>query len=153
MENKFLSCLRSSHRRCSVRKGVLRNFAKFTGKHLCQSLFFNKTPFFTSLFFYRTPLGGCFCCFPRVFIFQRNVPQNTGDMHPKMMVNFQQDKRIAELKLLIPAYNLIGPEEHILHRFTWLTSHFLSSIVISKKFGRNKCLNFFSKACFSKIEI
>ena len=25
-----------------VRKGVLRNFAKFTGKHLCQSLFFNK---------------------------------------------------------------------------------------------------------------
>ena len=25
-----------------MRKGVLRNFAKFTGKHLCQSLFFNK---------------------------------------------------------------------------------------------------------------
>ena len=23
-------------------KGVLRNFTKFTGKHLCQSLFFNK---------------------------------------------------------------------------------------------------------------
>ena len=34
--------LRSSHLRCSVRKGVLRNFAKFTGKHLCESLFFNK---------------------------------------------------------------------------------------------------------------
>ena len=33
---------RSSHRRCSVKKGVLKNFAKFTGKHLCQSLFFNK---------------------------------------------------------------------------------------------------------------
>ena len=32
----------SSHQRCSVRKSVLRNFAKFTGKHLCQSLFFNK---------------------------------------------------------------------------------------------------------------
>ena len=28
---------RSSHRRCSVRKDVLRNFAKFTGKHLCQT--------------------------------------------------------------------------------------------------------------------
>ena len=25
-----------------MKKGVLRNFAKFTGKHLCQSLFFNK---------------------------------------------------------------------------------------------------------------
>ena len=24
------------------RKGILRNFTKFTGKHLCQSLFFNK---------------------------------------------------------------------------------------------------------------
>ena len=33
---------RSSHRKCSVRKSVLRNFAKFTGKHLCQGLFFNK---------------------------------------------------------------------------------------------------------------
>ena len=28
--------------RCSVEKGVLRNFAKFTGKHLRQSLFLNK---------------------------------------------------------------------------------------------------------------
>ena len=33
---------RSSHRRCSVRKDVYQNFAKFTGKHLRQSLFFNK---------------------------------------------------------------------------------------------------------------
>ena len=33
--------LRSSHQRFSVRKGVFRNFAKFTGKHLFQSLYFN----------------------------------------------------------------------------------------------------------------
>ena len=33
---------RSCHRRCSVKIGVLGNFAKVTGKHLCQSLFFNK---------------------------------------------------------------------------------------------------------------
>ena len=32
----------SSHQRCSVKKGVFRNFTKFTGKHLCLSLFFNK---------------------------------------------------------------------------------------------------------------
>ena len=37
---KFIS--RSSHLRCSVKKGVFKNFAKFTGKQLCQSLFFNK---------------------------------------------------------------------------------------------------------------
>ena len=29
-------------RRCSIKIDVLRNFAKFTGKQLCQSLFFNK---------------------------------------------------------------------------------------------------------------
>ena len=28
----------SSHQRCSVRKGVLRSFIKFTGKHMCHSL-------------------------------------------------------------------------------------------------------------------
>ena len=31
-----------SHQRCSMKKVVRRNFAKFTGKHQCQSLFFNK---------------------------------------------------------------------------------------------------------------
>ena len=29
---------RSSHQRCSIKKGVLKNFAKFTGIHLCQSV-------------------------------------------------------------------------------------------------------------------
>ena len=33
---------RSSHRRCSVTKGVLRNFEKFIGKQLGQSLFLIK---------------------------------------------------------------------------------------------------------------
>ena len=35
-----LAYFRSSHQRCSIKKGILRNFTKFTGKHLCQSLFF-----------------------------------------------------------------------------------------------------------------
>ena len=33
---------RGNHQRCSMKTSVLRNFAKFTGKHLCKSLFFNK---------------------------------------------------------------------------------------------------------------
>ena len=33
---------KSSHQRYSMKKGVLRNFTKFIGKHLCQSLIFNK---------------------------------------------------------------------------------------------------------------
>ena len=53
---------------CSVKKGVLRNFVKFTGKHLCQSLYFNKVnrdsaqvfscefyEIFKTTFSYRTP--------------------------------------------------------------------------------------------------
>ena len=30
---------RSSHQRCSVKKGILKNFANFTGKHFCRCLF------------------------------------------------------------------------------------------------------------------
>ena len=33
---------RSSHPEMFCKKGVLTNFTKFTGKHLYQSLFFNK---------------------------------------------------------------------------------------------------------------
>ena len=33
---------RSSHREVCCKKGVLKDFGKFTGKNLCQSLFFNK---------------------------------------------------------------------------------------------------------------
>ena len=31
-----------SHQRCSVKKDVLKNFANFTGRHLCWSLFLIK---------------------------------------------------------------------------------------------------------------
>ena len=33
---------RSSHQRCSIEIGAFKKLTKFTGKHLCQSLFFNK---------------------------------------------------------------------------------------------------------------
>ena len=35
----FKPYYRSSHLWCSMKKGVLRNLTKLTGKHLCQSLF------------------------------------------------------------------------------------------------------------------
>ena len=35
---KTTHVIRSIHRRCSVKKGVLKSFANFTGKHLCCSL-------------------------------------------------------------------------------------------------------------------
>ena len=45
------------------KKGVLRNFAKFTGKHLCLSLFFNSCrprEISKNNFSNRTPQGDCF---------------------------------------------------------------------------------------------
>ena len=44
----------------SCKKVILRNFAKFTGKHLRQRLFFNKAgEIWYSTFFHRTPLVAC----------------------------------------------------------------------------------------------
>ena len=62
--------VRSSHRMCSMQKQtpevfckkvVLKNFAKFTGKHLCQSLFFNKVADLRPA----TPPSDCFCLWKR----------------------------------------------------------------------------------------
>ena len=50
---------RSSFWRCSIEKGVLRNFAKFTGKHLFQSLLFNKRALLKKRLWHR--------CFPVTF--------------------------------------------------------------------------------------
>ena len=58
-----------SHQGCSIKKGVLRNFTKFTGNHLCQSLSFNKVTGLRPatllkmnfVEFLRTPLDDCFC--------------------------------------------------------------------------------------------
>ena len=41
----FVGLSRSSHQMCSIKIGVFRNFAKFTGKHLCQSHFLNKVAY------------------------------------------------------------------------------------------------------------
>ena len=56
----FAGSLRSNHRRCCVRKGVIRNFAKFIWKHLCQSLFFNKVEAFN--FIEKDTLAQVFSC-------------------------------------------------------------------------------------------
>ena len=70
---EILTVVRSSHHGCSVTKGVLRNFTKFTGKHVCLSpaTLLKKRPwhrcfplnfakFLRTPFFYRTPTDDCF---------------------------------------------------------------------------------------------
>ena len=60
---------RSSHWRCSVRKGVFGNSAKFTGKHLWQSLFFNKI----------VGWGDCFWSFSCLFLKISSLFQKKGN--------------------------------------------------------------------------
>ena len=38
----WIKIIRSSRQEVFCKKGALRNFSKSTGKHMCQSLFFNK---------------------------------------------------------------------------------------------------------------
>ena len=64
--------------KCSVRKGVLRNFAKFTGKRLCQRLFFNKVAGLACTFIKKESLAHR--CFPVNFVKFLRTPflQNTS---------------------------------------------------------------------------
>ena len=94
---------RNSHPDVLCKKGVLRNFAKFTGKYLCQSLFSNKVAGLrpaallqdsgTSVFlwilwnfqeylFSRTPLDNCFCIGKSYTQCCPNMPETT--LHKKI---------------------------------------------------------------------
>ena len=62
---KFGLCLslqETATRTFSVRKGAFRNFAKFTGKHLCQSLFFNRVAGWACNFIKKETLAQVFSC-------------------------------------------------------------------------------------------
>ena len=54
--------LRSSRPEVFRKKGALRNFTKFTGKHLCQRLFFNKVAGQTCNFIKKESLAQVFYC-------------------------------------------------------------------------------------------
>ena len=53
---------KSSCRRCSVKKGAFKNFAKFIGKNLCQSLFFTKLVGVARNFYKKETLAQVFSC-------------------------------------------------------------------------------------------
>ena len=88
---KMICCNGSSYRRCSVKEGVLRNFVKFTGKHLCQSLFFNiKLQTFAK--FLRTLF--CFCC--KQYLLHKDHSRSDYSHY-----SFEQKKFEAEPKLTL----------------------------------------------------
>ena len=53
---------RSSHPEVLCKKGVLKNSTKFTGKHLCQSLFFDKVAGQVCNFIKKETLALMFSC-------------------------------------------------------------------------------------------
>ena len=55
-------CYRSSRPEVFCKKVVLRNFGKFTGKHLCQSLYFDKVAGQASDFIKIETLAQVFSC-------------------------------------------------------------------------------------------
>ena len=55
-------CYRSSCPEVFCKKVVLRNFGKFTGKHLCQSLYFDKVAGQASNFIKIETLAQVFSC-------------------------------------------------------------------------------------------
>ena len=59
---KFWSKSTSSRLEVFCKKGVLRNFTKFTGKHLCHSLFFNKVAGSACNFIKKETLAQVFFC-------------------------------------------------------------------------------------------
>ena len=67
---------RSSHWRCSVRKGVPRNFVKFTGKYLWQSLFFNKVAGWSDCFW---PISSLLLKTSCLFYFNRKMKWRKGN--------------------------------------------------------------------------
>ena len=60
--SEISTVVRSSHQRCSVTKGVLRNFENFTGKNLCQCLFFNKDAGLSPATLLKKTLAQVFSC-------------------------------------------------------------------------------------------
>ena len=58
----LLPSVRNIHRRCSVRKRSVRNFPKFTGKHLCQGLFSIKLQALAHNFINKETLAQVFSC-------------------------------------------------------------------------------------------
>ena len=113
--------LRSSCPDVFCEKNVLRNFTKFTGKHLCQSLFFNKVAdsacnfikketlaqafsyefceVSKNTFFYRTPLLAASCYYINGSIY-------CATLNPKMMETLATDQNEFHVGKLVDSFTL-----------------------------------------------
>ena len=82
--------VRSSHQRCSIKKGVFRNFTKFTGKHLCQILFFNKVAGRPATLLKKRLWHRCFLLNFVKFLRTPFLPNTSGRLLPKCILGNAQ---------------------------------------------------------------
>ena len=91
---------RSSQQSCSIKKAVLQNLIKFTGKHLCQNLFSNKVADLNSATLLKNRLWHR--CFPLNFakFLRKSFLQNTSG---RLLLAFMKSLHYKEcgLKILL----------------------------------------------------
>ena len=109
-----ISSLRSSRPEVFCEKGVLRKFAKFLERHLCQNLFFNKVAALPVSFvkslrtsFFIEHLCGCFLVLPNYLKFK--VPLSIWDnfWHLKVWNSFKTDEKCFCFLLVIKLFSFM----------------------------------------------
>ena len=115
---------RSSHSTCSVRKSVLRNFEKFTGKHLRQSRFLIKLQAKATA----SALFLCLLLSPRVF-------KISCLFHFNRKMKWKNGNTLTELKYLlfcssIDLFNLSKISKEILQMVIWSENVFKGNLML-----------------------
>ena len=116
-KSRFLDIQQKQPPEVLFKKGVLRNFAKFTGKHLCQSFFFNKVAGLRHRWHRCFPVN--FVKFPTT-LFYRTPPVAASDQDSIVKLS-------ANNKLLVVIFTSFGV-------CSWSSSVLLS---LFKKSGRS----------------
>ena len=69
----------SSHMRCSIKMVFLKNFAKFIGQHLCQSLFFKKSTCIYNFFLKKAPAQVFSCELSKIIFFSEPLQTTVSE--------------------------------------------------------------------------
>ena len=122
---------RSSHQRCSLKKVFIKNFTKFTGKHLCWSLFLNKVSGLRTATLLKMRLQQR--CFPVNFVkflrtsFLQNTSQRLFLFVIHLTVSFCEEvlyiySNLLLLEILTKTYNFVTFPfcKYILYSMLWM---------------------------------
>ena len=99
---------RSMPQRCSIKKRVFKNFAKFTGKHLCQSLFFNNAGLRPATLLKIRLWHKCFPVKFAKFLRTTFIQNTSGRFLPKLTINNKAETQF----LTHTKYGTVPPQNH-----------------------------------------